>query len=65
MNADLALPIVASIACLVIVVAGLASHRLGWRRMLAGVIAWAAIFTGAFLLVECFMATREAASGLL
>ncbi len=62
MNPDLALPIIASLAWLIVAGASLASFRLGWGQLLRMGLLWIAIFGAIFLVVEWFMLTRDAAS---
>lgn len=65
MNPDLALPIIASIAWLILVGAGLASFRLKWSQLVKMALVWIAIFLGLFLIVEWFLVAQGAATTLL
>lgn len=65
MNPDLLLPIVASVAWLVLACVGLASYRLGFGQMVKMALAWIVIFGGLFLLVEWFLIARGTASALM
>lgn len=65
MSADLILPIIASLAWLVLAVSAFASFRLGWSQTLKMALVWIAIFGGLFLIVEWFMAVRDTASGFV
>ena len=64
-NPDLLLPIITSVAWLILVGSALASFRLGWGQMVKMALAWAAIFCGLFLLVEWFLVAQGTASALL
>ncbi len=65
MNPDLLLPIVTSVAWLILACVGLASHRLGWRRIVTMGIAWIVIFGGVYVLIEWFLVAQGTASGLM
>lgn len=65
MNPDLLLPVITSIGWLILVGSALASHRLGWGRIVKFTLAWFAIFAGIFLVVEWFLIARDTASGLI
>lgn len=65
MNPDLALPIVASAAWLIVAGSALAAYRLGWGQMVKMALAWVVIFGGLFLIVEWFMVVRGTTSGLI
>lgn len=65
MSADLVVPIIASLAWLVIATSAFASHRLGWSATIRMVLVWVAIFAGLFLVVEWFMAAGEPVSDLV
>lgn len=65
MNPDLFLPIVTSIAWLMLVGAGLASYRLRWSRLVTMALVWVAIFAGVFVVVEWFMVARNTTSAFL
>jgi hypothetical protein len=62
MSPDLVVPIIASIAWLVLAGGALASFRLGWSTIARMALAWLAIFVGLFMLVEWYEAARETAS---
>jgi hypothetical protein len=64
-NPDLLLPIVTSVAWLVLACAGFASYRLQWSHVIKMALAWVVIFLGLFLLVEWFMVAQGTASALL
>ncbi len=65
MNTDVALPIVAAAACLILAGAGLVSHRLRWRRMAAMALIWIAVFAVGYAVVEWFLIAQDTASSLL
>lgn len=65
MNPDLVLPIVSTIAWLVLACVGLASFRLGWGQMVKMALAWVAIFLGLFLIVQWFLVAQNTTSGML
>lgn len=65
MNPDLLLPLVTSVAWLILVVSALASYRLGWGQMIKMILLWIAIFGGLFLAVEWFMIAQGTASTLV
>lgn len=65
MNADVALPIVAAAACLILSCAGLASHRLRWRQMAIMALIWFAVFAVGYVVVEWFLIAQGTASSLL
>lgn len=65
MNPDMAMPIIASIAWLVLAGSALASFRLGWSRIATMALAWLAIFVGLFLVAEWFRAAQDTASGFV
>ena len=65
MNPDLALPVITSIAWLILVGAGLASFRLKWSQMVKMALVWIVIFLGLFLIVEWFLVAQAATSTLL
>lgn len=65
MNPDMLLPIIASVAWLVLVGAALASHRLKWSQMIKMALVWIVIFGGLFLLVEWFMVAQSTTSALI
>lgn len=65
MNADMTLPIITSLAWLILVGSALASHRLGWSKIVKMALIWIAIFFGMFLMVEWFLIARNATSALI
>jgi hypothetical protein len=65
MNADLLLPVITSLAWLIVAGSALASFRLGWSRIAKMALLWVAIFLGLFLISECFMTAHSAASPLI
>ncbi len=65
MNPDLVLPIITSLAWLVLCGVSLASFQLGWSKLVKMTLAWIAIFAGLFLVTEWFMLARGTASALI
>lgn len=65
MNPDMGLPIITSLAWLVLCGFSLASFQLGWIRMVKMVLAWIAIFAGLFLIAEWFMVARDTTSAII
>lgn len=65
MNADLLLPVITSLAWLIVAGSALASFRLGWSRIAKMALVWVAIFLGLFLFSEWFMTAHSAASPLI
>lgn len=65
MNPDMLLPVITSLAWLVLCGVALASYRLSWSRMVKLVLVWVVIFGGLFLIVEWFMMAQGTASALL
>ena len=65
MNPDMLLPIITSVAWLVLACVGLASHQLKWSQMVKMALAWIIIFGGLFLIVEWFMFARGSAGALI
>jgi hypothetical protein len=65
MNPDLLLPIIASLAWLILAGVGFASYRLNWSQVIKMALAWLVIFGGLFLLVEWFMVAQNSASAVL
>lgn len=65
MSPDLLLPIISSVAFLILAGSALASFRLGWGQMIKMALVWVAIFFGLFVIVEWFMVARGTASALL
>ena len=64
MNSDLVLPLVASVAWLVLAMSALASHRLGWGQVLKMALAWMLIFGGIFMIVEWVLYAQGSGSPL-
>lgn len=62
MNADLLLPVITSLAWLIVAGSALASFRLGWSRIAKMALVWVAIFLGLFLIIEWLMTAHSAAS---
>ena len=62
MNGDIALPLVTSLAWLIVAMSALASHRLGWGQLVRMALAWVVIFAGIFMIVEWFLYVRGSAS---
>ncbi len=65
MNPDLVLPIITSLAWLVLCGVSLASFQLGWSKMVKMVLVWIAIFAGLFLIAEWFMVARDTSSAII
>jgi hypothetical protein len=65
MNPDLLLPIIASVAWLILAGTGLASYRLKWSQMIKMALAWLVIFLGLYVLVEWFMVAQSTTSSLI
>jgi hypothetical protein len=65
MNPDLLLPIITSVAWLILAASALTSFRLGWGQTIKMALIWIAIFLGLFLIVEWFMIAQGTASALL
>lgn len=65
MNPDLLLPIVASVAWLILAGVGLASFQLKWSQMLKMALLWIVIFGAVFLVVEWFLIAQGTASSLI
>jgi len=65
MSADLVIPIVSSLAWLVLCGAALASYRLQWGQMVKLALVWLAIFVGLYVLVEWFMVAQGTASAMI
>jgi hypothetical protein len=64
-NPDLMLPIISSMAWLILAGAALASYRLKLSQMIKMALVWIVIFGGLFVLVEWFMLAQGTASALL
>ncbi len=65
MNSDLVLPLVASVAWLVLAMSALVSHRLGWGQVVKMALAWVVIFGGIFMIVEWVLYAQGSGSSLL
>lgn len=65
MTADFLLPLISSLAWLIIAGIALVSFRLGWGLMVRMALVWIAIFAGLFLIVEWFLAVRGTTSAPL
>ena len=65
MTPDLVIPIISSIAWLVLCGAALASYRLKWGQMAKMALVWVAIFIGLYVLVEWFLFAQGTTSALL
>lgn len=65
MNPDYLLPVMSSAAWLMLACVGLASYRLGWRKIVTMGLAWILIFGGVYVLVEWFLVARGTASALM
>ena len=65
MNPDMMLPIISSIAWLILAGAALASYRLKLGQMIKMALVWIVIFGGLFVLVEWFMLAQGTTSALL
>jgi hypothetical protein len=65
MNPDLLLPIVASVAWLILAGVGLASFQLKWSQMLKMALLWIVIFGAVFLAVEWFLIAQGTTSALV
>lgn len=65
MNSDLVLPLVMSVAWLVLAMSALSSHRLGWGQVVKMTLAWVVIFGGIFMIVEWVLYSRGSGSSLL
>ena len=65
MNPDLLLPIIASVAWLILACVGLASHQLKWSQMIKMALAWVVIFLGLFLVVEWFTVAQNTTAALI
>jgi hypothetical protein len=64
-NPDLLLPIVASVAWLILAGVSLRSYQLGVGQMVKMALAWIVIFGGVFLVVEWFLIAQGTASALM
>ena len=65
MNADLLLPVITSLAWLIVTGSALASFRVGWSRIAKMALVWVAIFLGLFLISEWFMTAHSSESPLI
>jgi hypothetical protein len=61
-NGDIVLPLITSLAWLIVAMSALASHRLGWGQLVRMALAWVVIFAGIFMIVEWFLYVRGSAS---
>jgi len=57
--------VIATIGCLVLVLAELKSHRLGWWKNVRLALIWLAIFAGLYQLTEWFLMAQDTASALI
>jgi hypothetical protein len=64
MSPELVVPIIASVAWLVLCGAALASYQLKWSQMAKMALVWLAIFVGLYMLVEWFLTAQRTASAL-
>jgi hypothetical protein len=62
---ELVIPIISSIAWLVLSGAALASFRLKWSQLVKMGLVWLAIFVGLCVLVEWFLTVQGTASALI
>ncbi len=62
MNGHIVLPLITSLAWLIVAMSALASHRLGWGQLVRMALAWVVIFAGIFMIVEWFLYVRGSAS---
>lgn len=65
MSADLLLPVITTIAWLILCCVSLASYRLKWSQVVKMALIWVAIFLGLFLIVEWFLVARNTTSALI
>lgn len=65
MNSDLVLPLITSVGWLILVTSALASHRLGWGRLLKMALAWLVLFGAIFLIVEWFLYVRSSTTAMI
>ncbi len=65
MNPDLLLPIITSVAWLILACVGLASFRLKWSQMIKMALVWVVIFLGIYLIAEWFMFARNTTSAVI
>lgn len=65
MNADLLVPLITSLAWLVVAASALASFRLGLSQIVKMALVWIVIFLGLYLVVEWLMVARSSASSLM
>lgn len=65
MTPDLVLPIITSVAWLILACVGLASYRLQWGQMIKMALAWVVIFLGLYVVVEWFLFAQGTASALI
>lgn len=64
MNSELLLPLVTSLAWLILAISALASRRLGWGQVVKMALAWVVIFAGIIVIVEWVFYARGNASML-
>jgi hypothetical protein len=64
-NPDLLLPIITSVAWLILACVGLASFRLKWSQMIKMALVWVVIFLGIYLIAEWFMFARNTTSAVI
>jgi hypothetical protein len=62
---EFVIPIISSIAWLVLCGAALASFRLKWSQLVKMGLVWLAIFVGLYVLVEWFLTVQGTASALI
>lgn len=65
MNAELVVPLIASLAWLFFAVSALASYRLGWNQIVKMALVWVSIFGGLFMIVEWYTTIRDTTSGFI
>jgi hypothetical protein len=65
MNPDFLLPVITSIAWLILACVGFASYRLKWSQMIKMALVWVVIFLGIYLIAEWFMVARNTASAVI
>lgn len=65
MNADLLVPLITSLAWLVVAASALVSFRLGLSQIVKMALVWIVIFLGLYLVVEWLMVARSSASSLM
>lgn len=65
MKADFLVPVITSLACLIVAANALTSFRLGWSQMLKIALVWIVIFLGLYLVVEWFIVAPSSAFSLV